>query len=356
MRVVIVHQAVALGASLAELDVLDQVKAVERALHELGHEPIVEPCTLNLEVMRARLLELQPDVVFNLVEGLGGSDWLMFLFPGLLDTLGIPYTGSPTTAIFLSNHKLLSKQRMSAAGVSTPAAKYIGPSGRLEDLNPGDPPAIACPWIIKTAAEHASFGLDEDCVYDDLTDEAILDRIREHSARLGRPCFAEQYIDGRELNISLLAAFDSAQVLPPAEIEFVDYPPGKPRVVGHTAKWIEDSFEFNGTPRTFVFADADRPMLERVCDMSRRCWDVFGLRGYARVDFRVDSANQPYVLEINANPCLTPGCGFPWAADYDKIDYRSLVARILADAQRPRAESQIGSLASALALPAANQI
>ena len=331
MRIALVHQAVGADATPGDLDVLDQVRPIDRALVELGHQTTVLPCTLDLEAMRAGLLELRPDVVFNLVESLGGSDWLMLLFPALLDTLGIPYTGSSTTAMFLSTHKLVAKEQMGLTGVPTPAAKRVGASGRLESLGTCDMPAAECSWIIKTAAEHASFGLDGDCVCHNPTDELLLKRIVEHSARLGRPCFAEQYIDGRELNMSLLGSPDGPKMLPPSEIEFTSFPPGKPRVLGHAAKWNEDSFEFHGTPRTFAFAETDRPMLDQACDVSRRCWDIFGLRGYTRIDLRVDAAGQPYVLEINANPCLTPGCGFPWAAEEAGMDYRTLIERILAE-------------------------
>ena len=98
MRVVILHAAVSAGDSVADRDVLVQAEAITGALERLGHEPLCRPCSLNLESLRAELLALRPDVVFNLVEGLGGSDWLAYLATSLLDLMRLPYTGSPTVA------------------------------------------------------------------------------------------------------------------------------------------------------------------------------------------------------------------------------------------------------------------
>ena len=131
-----------------------------------------------------------------------------------------------------------------------------------------------------------------------------------HSARLGRACYAEQYIDGREFNLSVLASPQGPQVLPPAEIDFSGFPPGKPRLVGYRAKWEEGSFEFQHTPRRFDFPAEDGPLLDRLRDLALGSWRVFGLRGYGRVDFRVDEAGHPWVLETNTNPCLSPDAGF----------------------------------------------
>ena len=130
----------------------------------------------------------------------------------------------------------------------------------------------------------------------------------------GGECFAEAYIDGREFNLSLLASKAGPQVLPPAEIRFEDYPEGKTRIVGYRAKWHESSFEYLHTVRSFEFPPEDDELLSRLKDLAVRCWSLFDLRGYARVDFRVDRDGRPWVLEVNVNPCLSPDAGFFAAA------------------------------------------
>ena len=122
------------------------------------------------------------------------------------------------------------------------------------------------------------------------------------------------------------------QVLPLAEIDFSAFPEGKLRIVDYRAKWDDQSFEFHNTPRRFDFAAADQPLLDRLGQLAAACWTSFGLNGYVRVDFRVDSASQPWILEINANPCLSPDAGYAAAVQRAGIGWDQAVERILAAA------------------------
>ena len=146
---------------------------------------------------------------------------------------------------------------------------------------------------------------------------------------LGGACLAEAYIDGREFNLSLLAGEGGPEVLPPAEIRFDAYPPGKVRVVGYRSKWEEGSFEFANTPRTFQFSAQDAPLLSQLKELARRCWNIFDLQGYARVDFRVDGAGRPWILEVNANPCLSPDAGFSAATLRAGLTFPDVLTRII---------------------------
>jgi ribosomal protein S18 acetylase RimI-like enzyme len=123
-------------------------------------------------------------------------------------------------------------------------------------------------------------------------------------------------------------------VLPPAEILFEGYPPQTLRIVGYRAKWDESSYEFQHTPRRFDFPPEDAALLSRLQGLACQCWQAFGLNGYARVDFRVDAGGQPWILEINANPCLSPDAGFAAALQAAGVTYPTAIDRILADARR----------------------
>ena len=72
-------------------------------------------------------------------------------------------------------------------------------------------------------------------------------------------------------------------------------------------------------------------LLEELKALSYLCWRAFELRGYARVDFRVDENNKPYVLEVNANPCISPDAGFIAAAEHAGMSYREVIKRIISD-------------------------
>jgi D-alanine-D-alanine ligase len=337
MRVVIFHNAVSADDSAADQDVLVQAAAVAEALSHLGHSSTQVACTLDLSAARAQLAAGRPDVVFNLVESLGGSDWMAVAAAAFLDTMGLPYTGSPTEVLLLTNHKLLAKQRLSHAGLPTPEWEAVdtrraaGANFRsLRDFGSfGDPS-----YVIKTLWEHASFDLDEHSIVRPADEAELRDLLCESARRVRRPCYAERYIEGREFNLSVLAGPNGPQALPPAEIDFSAFPPGRHRIVGRKAKWDEGSFDFQNTPRRFDFPPADAPLLDRLSAMARDAWHAFGLGGYARVDFRVDAEEQPWILEINANPCLSPDAGFVAALDRTSIPFDQAVERILSDALR----------------------
>lgn len=332
MRVAILYNQVGAGAGPDESDVLVQLDAVATALAGLGHE--VEPlaCGLDLASTAARLEALAPDLVFNLVESLSGHDRLIHLAPALLDSLGLAYSGSPTEAVFLTTNKLLAKERLAAAGLPTPPLVAVFPQHEGGSLA-----GFRGRAILKSVWDHGSRGLADDAVMEVRDPAEVADRLAELAPRLGRPCFAEAFVEGRELNLSVLASVDGPQVLPPAEIRFEGYPPGKPRIVDYRAKWEPTSFEWSHTQRSFAFGPEDAPLLETVTALARRAWTVFGLGGWARVDFRVAADGTPWILEVNANPCLAPDAGFAAALEQAGISFPEAMARILEDALARRA-------------------
>lgn len=340
MRIAIAYNAVTDSCAPDEQDVLVQLRSVAAALGDLNHRAVEVPCTLDLADLKHRIEAIRPDVVFNLVESLGGSGRLIYLVPALLDAMAVPYTGSSAAAIQFTSHKTMAKERMLAAGLPTTA--WIGPFPeelpRIENQTAaGLRPATGgtasnSGWIVKSLWEHASVGLDEASFQLCDTIAEARQAMHARAIALGGSCFAESYVDGREFNLSLLAAADGPpQVLPPAEIRFEGFPEAKPKIIGYRAKWQADSYEYQHTPRRFDFSPQDKTLIERLRGLATDSWRVFGLRGYARVDFRVDAGGQPWILEINANPCLSPDAGFAAALAAAGTDYRAAIGRILND-------------------------
>jgi D-alanine-D-alanine ligase len=321
MRIAVIHQEVAAGAGRDEQDVITQVDFVSRGLVDLGHEPFAVPASLNLDAVAQTLADLQPAIVFNLVETLAGKGSLIHIVPSLLDALKIPYTGAGTEAMLLTSNKLLAKHWLDAAGLPTPP--WLTAAETHEELQ------IEGAWLVKSVWEHASIGLDEDSVLFGADRKRLLAEMDTRREALGGACLAEAYIDGREMNLSLLEGADGPELLPPAEIRFDAYPPGKVRVVGYRSKWEEGTFEFANTPRTFDFPAQDAPLLARLKEMALRCWKLFDLRGYARVDFRVDQEGRPWILEVNANPCLSPDAGFSAATLRAGLTFPEVLCRII---------------------------
>ena len=356
MKVAVIHGEVAEHAGWDEKDVLVQVDVVSEGLAALGHEPVAVPVSLNLEEAARTLTALNPELAFNLVESLSGKGSLIHIVPALLDALKIPYTGSRTEAIILTSNKVLAKKWLGAAELPTPP--WFTTGERREEL------LVSGPWLVKSAWEHASIGLDEDSVIPEADRERLLAEMEARREVLGGACLAEAFIDGREFNLSLLAGgrdphdtcpahavgdslsrhvgggpdgLDSLplacgngpEVLPPAEIRFDAYPPGKVRVVGYRSKWVVGSFEFSQTPRSFEFPETDAPLLARLKELAVHCWKLFDLQGYARVDFRVDKEGCPWILEVNTNPCLSPDAGFHAATLRAGLTFSEVLKRII---------------------------
>ena len=302
-----------------ELDVLVQADAVERALEKLGHTTRRANFGLNLEPAAAILEDHPPDLVFNLVETVGGKGALIHLCPSLLDAYRIPYTGSGTYALVVTTDKIRTKQILEEHGIPTP--EWILPGGsRL--------PSPGKKYIIKPIWEDGSAGISDDSVIEG----GSLQMTGLWKEDAWRDTFLEEYIDGREFNLSLLADRNGPVVMPAAEMLYMDYPAGKPKILNFASKWDEASFEYNKTVRTFDLSPDDHALVEEMSEISLRCWRIFQMNGYIRVDFRVDDQNRPWVLEVNANPCLSPDAGFMAACQQGGVDYTEMVKRIISAA------------------------
>jgi D-alanine-D-alanine ligase len=323
-RIVVLHNAVAADAGPDARDVLIQVEEVSAALATLGYVPEPLAVTLDFDAMTAELRRMRPACVFNLVEEVGGHAEMISAVPMLLEALRVPFTGAPASAMFLTHSKPLAKGWLQYHDLPTPPW--------LEDEN--GPPAgrpvptagLAGRWIVKPVWEDASVGLDDASVVADF--EAARARLSACRAR-GGAWFAECYIDGREFNVSLLANERGVTALPIAEIRFLDYPADKPRIVGYDAKWKEGSFEYAHTPRDFALRRAEPALSDRILDLAWECWRAFGMCGYARVDLRVDAQGEPWILEVNANPCLSSDAGFAAALAEAGIPFVRAIERIV---------------------------
>jgi D-alanine-D-alanine ligase len=314
-KVVVLHDAAAATGAADAADVLTEAAHVSRGLQALGYEPVSVPVSLDLKALESTLRSLKPRLAFNLVESVAGRGDLIHVVPSLLESLQMPFTGCSALAQWRTSNKLTAKRRLVDNGIATPEVFLSGQK---------KPPAG--PWIVKSVWEHASLGLDADSVVGDGgVSTMIARREREH----GGQWFAERFVPGRELNVAILAGEGGPSVLPVAEIRFAGFPEGKPHIVGYAAKWDPSSPEYAGTVRSFAVEPRLRATAEKI---ALECWELFELSGYARVDFRVDDRGRLWVLEINANPCLSPDAGFAAMLDAASVPFGDALARVIADA------------------------
>ena len=315
MRVLVLHSDVAADARPDELDTLVAAEAIAAALMEEGHVAVQAPFLPEPAALAARVSGA--DLVFNLVESVYGQDELAMLAPAMLERLGVRYTGANAAAIALTADKPATKRVLRAAGLATPAwAQAPRWDGLADDVR----------YIVKSATADASIGLDDASVVQGV--EAVKARAQDCAARFGGRWFAEAFVDGREFNVALMDEGEGPRVLPLAEMRFTDWDASRPKIVDYAAKWDDSDAGSAKMVRSFNCA-ADEPALARALrEMALASWELFGLAGYARVDFRVDGAGEPTILEINPNPCLEPGAGFAAAAHEAGYSYAELIGRI----------------------------
>lgn len=323
--IVVAHPRVAADADPSTSDVLDQVDLVTGAL-AAGGEPFEVVAVDGGRVWEA--LAPRPGVVvFNLLEAPPGSPQLQPAATAALELLGLPCTGSAAAPMWLTTDKLATRAVLTSGGLPVP------PGGRFEPDCPTLLDDVPPPWILKPAYEDASLGLEGDPVC--ATAAQAVTRGRNLAARFpGQPIVLEHFLPGREFNASLLEDAGGVEVLPVAEIEFVDFPAGTPAVVGYEAKWRTGSFEYEHTVRRFPSAEADGLLLDELAALARSAWRRCDLGGYARVDLRLDETGRPHILEVNANPCLSADAGFMAAANRAGLDAAAVVGRIVAAARR----------------------
>ncbi|MEN6425464.1 MAG: GNAT family N-acetyltransferase [Phycisphaerales bacterium] len=303
-------------------DALDALKIAHRAVgaRQFGDLPAV-------------LSASDEPVVFNLVEGFWSDPGRAALVPTVVASFGKACTGNDTQGLLLSLDKWQSKTLLAAAGLPTPKGLIVPPgqSIPMRDLFDG-------PYIVKPVQADASEGIDKTSIIR-TGGKALQEVVRRIHDRMAQPAMIEQYIEGRELNISVIYRKGDAEVLPLAEIDFSAFEAGRPRIVGYEAKWLEDSFEFRHTPR-IIPAPLPKRVARQVRDLAMAACRALRCFDYCRVDFRLDEDNRPHILEVNANPDISLDAGFAAALEAARISYKAFVKLTIDNAERRLKDSR----------------
>ncbi|MBN1573365.1 MAG: D-alanine--D-alanine ligase [Deltaproteobacteria bacterium] len=302
----------------ASQDVMVQVDAVKEAIEQLGYKSVTVPFTKDISAFLKDIRNSAVDFIFNLCETVDEDPKLAWQPAAILEYLGIPFSGSSSEAILITTDKLFAKRLLSSSGIKTP--EYFIYSGSPAPM----PDGFRFPAIVKPRFEDASIGIDQESVFENQFQ--FKDKIHEFYKRYGQ-MIVEEYIGGREFNVSVFG-YQDPKVLPVAEIVFADYPEKLYKVVTYRAKWEENSFEFQNSARIFPeYIDAS--LLKRISETALKCFHLFRTRDYARVDMRVDEDENVYVLEINANPCISPDAGLPAACERAGLSYIDMIGKFV---------------------------
>jgi D-alanine-D-alanine ligase len=303
---------------IADAGSFTEAQAVHHTLAGLGHQAELMPLADDLVDFIQRLKKARPEAVFNLCEGFWGNARQEMHVAGLFEMLGIPFTGSSALCLGLSQDKIRTKALLQQSGLPTPnfaIAKQKGDALRLEKLK--------FPLIVKPPYEDASQGIEAASVVENK--QTLAKRIRYIHEVYRQPALVEEFIAGRELNVSLLGGA-KPKILPISEITFAASLP-RPMVC-FDSKWNPESAAYRGTkPVCPAVLSAKETLL--IYTVAERAFGLLGCRDYARVDIRLHN-NTPYILEINANPDISPDAGLARSAAAAGLNYSQLVEKILA--------------------------
>jgi len=276
----------------------------------------------------ARLQRDPPDLVFNLCESMSGDVRNEVVLPALLDLLEVPYTGPGPLAILLCLHKDRTKDTLHQRGIATPEHRVLASAADLDDPTLAELPY---PFFLKLAHEDASVGIEASNVVHDVG--ALRQRCSELHAKFRQPVIAERFIDGREVNVTVMDAEHGLETLPLHEISFARMPADRPRIVSYAAKWDENHVDYEGT-KPVPMENLSAELEKAIVDTSIAAFEALELRDFGRVDLRIDADGRPWVIDVNPNCDLSPDAGVARAARVAGMSYPQLIGRVCNSAWR----------------------
>ncbi|HLC17569.1 MAG TPA: ATP-grasp domain-containing protein [Thermodesulfobacteriota bacterium] len=323
------------GGEKMRLDSISKTaKHIEATLKALGYTTgliaLKDTCH-GLDNFIRKIKGAEDSMIFNLCEGYGTSYYEMHV-AALLELYDLKFTGSPPLTLALALNKAFAKDVLRGANVPTPG--YCVLREPPEELSRG----LDFPLIVKPLMEDASVGIEADSVVG--TMEELRKRVGYIVEEYSQPVIVEEYIDGREFNVSLLGNGEKKMILPPAELKFVDFPENAPRICCYESKWIKKSPFYNKTVPVCP-AEIDSAMKDKLSEVALRAHNAIGCLDYARVDMRLDSRGRIGVLEVNPNPDISEEAGFARAARAAGIVYPELIEKIVSIAEARYSEDEI---------------
>lgn len=293
--------------------------AVLKALDELGYAHEHLALFDDLDLLRQKLQTFSPHVIFNLADQFRNNRALDQHIASFLALKGVPFTGCGSTGLTLCKHKAIAKKILSYHRIHTPHFVTI-PRGQRSTR----PRHLRFPLLVKPLKEEASYGISQASFVE--TDEQFRERVTFLHENTDNDVIAEEYIEGRELYVSLIGNH-RLQVFPVRELVFREVPPDEPKIATYKAKWDEAYRQRWGLENRF--AEGLEPALVRhIEETCKRIYHLLTIDGYARIDLRMTARNELFFIEANPNPALAPDEDFAESALKAGTTYPQLIDRI----------------------------
>lgn len=299
---------------IADNDTVIMASKVAAALEILGHKASL------LELNETTdLVSVRTDCFFNLCGGIGNLPHTESQAAALLEKTGKPVAGSSAAAIALTADKAATKKLLAKYGLPTP--KYYVAKNSQSALD-----HLAFPLILKPVAEDCSLGISQESVFK--SSKGVVKKVADLITLYHEPVLVEEYIDGRELRVSLVGNDKKVIVLPISELVFGDSFAKKFKIFDFAAKWLPESLPYEDT-YAHSPAKLTPALQQKIEDVAKKAFLITGCSDYGRVDIRLDKKGTPYILEINANPAIGPDDALATSAESFGWSYPELLEKIV---------------------------
>jgi len=304
---------------------------IYEALGKLGHEPSYQVLDGTPQSLTG-LAKCGADLVFNLTESFAGDDTKEMNVAAYMDLLGIPYTGAGPHAHFLAQDKSTAKKMFAFHGIKTPffAMSYRGRTEHAHD--------VEFPLIVKPVWEDGSIGIDAEAVVNSVKE--LMERVEYIQNEFDSPALIEEYIEGREIYVSVLGSYEKAQALPLVELDLSKLPEGTPKIASYDVKFEKDT-QAHKLTKSHLATDLDEATTTRLQETGLAAYHAVKLRDYGRIDMRLTPKGQIYVIEANPNPWLSSKQEFAMAAKASGRSYTDLIGEIVEMAMVRGNESKV---------------
>lgn len=296
-----------------EFDVIAQLRA-------LGHHVRVLGVQNDLTPLRMAIEEHRPHVAFNLLEEFHGVAVYDQHLVSYLELMKVPYTGCNPRGLTLTHDKALCRKILGYHRIPGPRFQLFPMNRRTKRTA-----KLGFPLFVKSAVEDASYGISQASVVND--DAKLTERVQFIHERIGTDALVEEYVDGREIYVSVLGN-DRLQIFPPLEMDFGTMPDSAYRIATAKIKW-DPRYQERIDVTVDRLRDLDETIERRLVRVAKRVYRVLGMSGYGRIDLRLDAHGVPHVIEANANPDLAHDDLFAETAHFAGLDYPALLTRIL---------------------------
>ena len=290
------------------------------ALGELGHTTDHLAIFDDVDLLRQKVRSFEPDLIFNLADQFKNNRAFDQNIVSFLELQGLPFTGCGSTGLVLCKHKGISKKILSYHRIHVPEFAVIPRGKRC-----ARPKRLKFPILVKPLKEEASLGISQASFVE--TDEQFKERVLFIHEKYDSDVIAEEYIEGRELYVSILGNH-RLQVFPIRELVFQEVPPDEPKIATYRAKWDEEYRKRWGLQNRFAegLEPAVAENIEQIC---KRIYHLLTIDGYARLDLRLNARNEVYFIEANPNPILAADEDFAQSAARASLSYPQLIDRII---------------------------